>query len=342
MITFVLLLQVSVLSVGQASAPAGTADLQVDYAVQAGLRWLADQQAKDGSFGRTTQYRAYTAITALACLALVADGHLPLRGRQAETVRRGLNYVLAQADESGLIAEPGAAVAMYGHGYATLFLAEVFGETDQPDKVKRVLRRAVRLTMATQNAEGGWRYRPVRADADISVTVCQLWALRAVQEAGIAVPAQTVERAIRYVRDLQNADGGFRYQSPPGESGFSRSAAAVSVLQAVGVEDEAALRGGLDYLGQRLPRPGREVPYYFYGQYYAALAMYRAGGQPWERWWPAVREDLLARQDPSTGSWGDEYQTAMALLVLQTPKGLLAMTGEPGVSARSPGVSPKQ
>ncbi len=150
----ILFVQCSVLFTGQASAPT-TADRAVERAVQTGLDWLADEQAADGSFGRTTPYGAQVAVTALACLAFVAEGNLPTRGERARTVQRGLDYVLAQADESGLIAEPGAAVPMYGHGYAMLFLSEVFGDTAQPRRVRRVLDRAIRLIAATQNDEGG-------------------------------------------------------------------------------------------------------------------------------------------------------------------------------------------
>jgi uncharacterized protein YfaS (alpha-2-macroglobulin family) len=320
-----LLLPLVMLIAGQTTTAANSQPAEVDVAVQAGLAWLADQQAEDGAFGRTTPYGADTAVTALACLALVADGNLPTRGRYARTVQRGLDYVLSQADESGLIAEPGAAVPMYGHGYATLFLAEVFGETDQPQRVEQALRRAVRLIAATQNDEGGWRYQPIRSDADISVTTCQLWALRAARGAGVAVPVETIERGRRYVEGLQNADGGFRYQSPAGESAFARSAAAVSALQVIGGSEEVIGRGLL-YLHRQPVGPPSAVPYYYYGHYYAAVAMYGAGGGHWRRWWPAACRELLARQDRDAGRWGDEYETTMALLVLQTPKRLLSLT----------------
>ncbi|RLT00903.1 MAG: prenyltransferase, partial [Planctomycetota bacterium] len=49
-----------------------------------------------------------------------------------------------------------------------------------------------------------------------------------------------------------------------------------------------------------------------------------AGGERWSKWWPAVRAELLSRQQ-ADGSWsdaqsGDAYATAMALIVLQMPK----------------------
>ena len=45
---------------------------------------------------------------------------------------------------------------------------------------------AVRCIQNAQNREGGWRYLPGAEDADMSVTVCQVMALRAAA-AGLAI-----------------------------------------------------------------------------------------------------------------------------------------------------------
>ena len=45
---------------------------------------------------------------------------------------------------------------MYSHGFATLFLAEIYGMTGD-EQVKEKLQRAVRLIEKTQNPEGGCR-----------------------------------------------------------------------------------------------------------------------------------------------------------------------------------------
>ena len=131
--------------------------------------------------------------------------------------------------DSGFITYPDAVGhgPMYGHGFATLFLAEVYGMSPDP-LVREKLSNAVKLILSTQNDEGGWRYEPKRQDADISVTVCQIMALRAARNAGMFVPNKTIDRCTDYVKRSQNADGGFMYQlTQPGVSQFPRSAAAV-------------------------------------------------------------------------------------------------------------------
>ncbi len=70
---------------------------------------------------------------------------------------------------------------MYSHAFATLFLAEIYGTTQRKD-VKTKLKRAIQLLVSSQNREGGWRYQPIPVDADLSVTVSTLQALRKAQD----------------------------------------------------------------------------------------------------------------------------------------------------------------
>jgi uncharacterized protein YfaS (alpha-2-macroglobulin family) len=214
---------------------------------------------------------------------------------------------------------------MYGHGFATLFLAEVYGMSNHP-ALPEALRKAVRLIVTTQNDEGGWRYQPVRADADLSVTVCQVMALRAARNAGVFVDKAVIDKAVDYVRRSQNPDGGFRYMLSAGGSAFARSAAGVATLQYAGYYGGAEVENGLAYLERYLPPDEHTVGHYYYGHYYAAQAMYFAGNARWHAWWPLVRDELITRQAPE-GSWrgqaGTEYGTAMALIILQMPNRLL-------------------
>ena len=85
------------------------------------------------------------------------------------------------------------------------------------------------------------------------------------------------------------------------------------------------IKRGLDYV--RRFQPGRGVrdaagAHYFYGHYYAVQAMFLAGADYWAQWYPAIRDELLNRQD-ATGAWrgeiSEEYSTACALIILQMP-----------------------
>ena len=294
-------------------------------AVESGLAWLAERQAEDGSYGSLSHYGPHVGITGLVGLAFMSDGNMPGRGRYGEVVERALSFVLTHSSESGLLAAETSHGPMYGHGFATLFLAEVYGMTNRAD-VRETLRKAVRLIATTQNDEGGWRYQPVRDDADLSVTVCEIMALRAARNTGIYVDKTVVDKAIEYVKASQNPDGGFRYMLNSGGSAFARSAAGVAALQYAGIYGGDEVRRGLEYIGRFAPPKEQTVGHYFYGHYYAAQAMFLAGDAYWVQWWPAVRHELLEKQAPE-GFWrgqaGQEYGTAMALIILQMPNRLL-------------------
>jgi len=193
-------------------------------------------------------------------------------------------------------------------------------------ETREALRRAVRLIVNTQNDEGGWRYQPVRHDADISVTVCQVMALRAARNTGVYVDKRVIDRAIEYIKASQNPDGGFRYMLDSGGSAFARSAAGVAALQYAGIYGGEEIARALQYLERFTPPREESVGHYFYGHYYAAQAMYLAGDAHWSQWWPAIRDELLQKQSPE-GFWrgqaGQEYGTAMALIILQVPNRLL-------------------
>src|SRR5258708_33309636 len=99
------------------------------------------------------------------------------------------------------------------------------------DEIKPVLKKAVDLVVKCQSREGGWRYNPDPSDADISVTIMQVMALRAAKNGGLHVPDETLKKAIAYIMRCYNPRlGGFAYR--PGQGpGFARTAAGTCVLQ---------------------------------------------------------------------------------------------------------------
>jgi hypothetical protein len=295
-------------------------------AVTRGLEYLAGRQTPDGSWGNDGGYGATAAITALSGLAFMANGNLPGRGKYGDKVGKALDFITRNQQESGLFSANATQGEMYSHGFATLFVAEVYGMTAD-DQIKENLQKAVRLIERCQNPAGGWRYQPMPVDADISVTICQVMALRAARDAGIKVDASVVQKAVGYVRRCQNPDGGFSYQDNGGASGFARTAAGTASLYYAGIFQDKAVTRGLDFLAHFTPggNRGDEDGHFFYGQYYAVQAMFLAGGKYWADWYPAIRGLLIERQNREQGGWDGEnevnvdYCTAMALIILQMP-----------------------
>jgi hypothetical protein len=306
--------------------------------IDQGLEFLARSQQADGGFGER-QYRGNVAITSLAGLAMMAGGNQPGRGTHGKVVTNTLQFVLGKEDarKAGFFHNPIAAThgPMYEHGFATLFLAEVHGMVANRELRKELhekLKRAVDLIVNGQNSDGGWRYQPGSKDADISVTICQIMALRAARNAGIHVPKEKVDKCVEYVKLCQdNTTGGFRYMRMGGPPAFARTAAGVVALYSAGVYKGREITDGLKYLmqfkpNQALPRAGIHDLHYFYGHYYAAQAMWTAGGTHWAEWYPAIRDELIARVR-TDGGWSDSicshYATAMACIILQIPNNYL-------------------
>ncbi len=299
-----------------------------DRAIQRGLQYLAAGQNPDGSFGSNGPTRNNVAICALCGIAFLSAGHTPGRGEYGENIDRAVNFLLKAVQANGFINIPEGSGhgPMYGHGFATLFLAEVYGMTGHPE-IHEKLSRAVKLIINSQNKEGGWRYHPIKNDADVSVTVCQIMALRAARNSGLHVPKETVEACLRYVQNCQNNDGGFKYQLIQGsDSQFPRSAAGLVALYNGGIYEGKNIERSLEYLRRYMPGANRNArmyeQHYFYGHYYAVQGMWLAGGKDWLEWYPAIQEELLQFQQPN-GSWEDqfspEYGTAMACIILQMP-----------------------
>ncbi len=313
--------------VAEAADPdaAGSATTAKDQAVQRGLAFLAARQHDDGSYGEGP-YRGNVAVTAFVGRAMMAGGSKPGAGPYGDRLTKSVEYLLRLAQPNGLIAskEPRENWPMYGHAFALGFLAQCQQASPRP-AVREKMAKAVELLVKSQNRDGGWRYQPRPLDADLSVTVTQLSALLAARDGGINVPEATIRQAVAYVKKSQNSDGGFRYLIQGGTSGFARSAAAVAVLFQAERQRGPEARKGLDYLLTFPPAAsiGQPEVFYFYGHYYAAHAIRHAGPQTWDRWYPAVRDGLLAQQ-VKDGSWPDaasvDLGTAMVCLTLQTKR----------------------
>ncbi len=144
------------------------------------------------------------------------------------------------------------------------------------------------------------------------------------------MPKETVEACIRYVKQSQNPDGGFRYMLQGGASAFPRSAAGVVALYSAAVYEAKEIDDGIAYLKQFMPeiKFSQRYSHYFYGHYYAAQAFWIRGGQDWLDWYQSIRDELLHSPKHSPqGYWqdsiGNDYGTAMALLILQMPNNYL-------------------
>jgi hypothetical protein len=297
---------------------------RVTRATDRAMEYMAAKQQSDGSWQKNH------AVNGLALLAFLGRGHVPGRGPYRNVLEKGKKYLLGtQRANDGYLSLGGQ---MYEHGLATLALIEMYGMDPDPELEEKT-RKAVDLILRCQAREGGWNYHPTPQNGDLSVSVMQIVAMRAADNAGIPVPEEKIRRAIQYLRNHASpAGGGFGYQGPG--AGPQTSAAGTLSMQLLGQYNDPTVLKTLDYMTQFRPTgtrwQGYGAQYFYYFHYYAIQAYYQAGGKHWNEWHPNIRELLLANQNPD-GSWevppgtaeapnvvGDNkvYWTAIASLVL--------------------------
>ncbi len=311
-------------------------------AINRGLSALARRQITQGEFKGafgTAGYAGGVAVCGLAGMAFLASGSAPGRGPYGKALERCIDFLVRNTDSNGYVSAQatGGQDRMYGHGFATLFLAEAYGmsvRSEQNDRLGEKLKRAVQLIINTQNDQGGWRYQPVKSDADLSITICQIMALRAARDAGLHVPNETRARCIDYVKKSHAADGSFSYTLSQGSrsGSFALAAAGIVALNSAGIYDGKEVESALNYCWRQKPTGTINGGYFFYSHYYAAQAMWHAGGTYWSGWYPAIR-DLLLRTQSGAGTWtdpgvGEEFGTAMGLIILQLPYNYVPVFGE--------------
>ena len=102
-------------------------------------------------------------------------------------------------------------------------------------------------------------------------------ALAAARQSGLKVPKKTTDAGVSYIKQrFTPATGGFTYmKNGAGQPNFSRTAAAIAALQAMGIHKEEEVEKSWAYLVQNQPVPTpRPDMHYYYGHCYAARAMH--------------------------------------------------------------------
>ena len=314
-------------------------DPALEATVRRGLDYLARTQANLGYWAAGDGgYRA--AMTALAGVALAAEGSTTTRGRYAVSIRKAVDYLLSVSRRNGLIGSETDSHYTYGHGFGMLFLAQVYGEEEDAarrEELKAALTRAVRFTIEAQTSRGGWGYVSAADGNDFdegSTCVTQVQGLRAARNAGIPVPKAAVDRANKYIRDCMTPEGGVQYSIKGGGARPAISGAAIACLFSAGEQADPMAEKLLAYCKKNIwPADGSGSGYgghWHYMHYYYAQVMYRD-----PELWPKYKAFLVSQIRPKQtgggandgafleGRVGPVYVTAINCTILQLDDGVL-------------------
>jgi len=329
-------------------AAANGGDAKTETAVENALMWLARHQSAEGywdaagqgagsepsaSASRESRYRAHagqradTAMTGLALLAFLGAGHTHRDGPYAETVSRGLQYLIGQQFPSGDLSgrqqigqEPTVRYArMYSHGMAALALTEAYAMTHDAALLGAV-QGAVGYSLKAMNPRtGGWRYDFASDDpGDTSQFGWQAMVLNSSQNSGAyAIPGATRVVLQRFLDSVSTGRAGglavYRNVAPGAAAPVSAAtpamtaeAMAMRCMLGLPIPSQAAseARG---MLLAHLPGRSEENLYYWY---YASLALYQMRGDP-------TAPTSVAAMSPSLGAW-NQWNDAMKLQLCST------------------------
>ncbi len=323
-----------------AGATARAQDPQVQLAVSGGLDWLAATQSRLGNWS-TPDGQYPTAMTALAGVALASEGSTTTQGKYSEYIRRTVDFLVSRSNPNGLIGDQSDGRYTYGHGFSMLFLSQVLGEEE--DELRRtelidVLTRAVDFTGKAQTAAGGWGYVSARDNSNFdegSTTITQVQGLRGCRNAGIPVPSEIIEKAVKYIQNCTLESGGVQYSSRGGGARPAISAAAIACLFNAGEYDSEYVPRVMKFCEENLGNVGQDnTGHWHYAHYYYSQVRYREGGETWT----GYREQIFARllREKKTtelggktlvywdqGNYGPVYTTAINLTILQLDKAML-------------------
>lgn len=240
------------------------APAQIDAAIQRGVKFLLDDQRKDGSWGspeNTKSYNIYApvpgahdafrvGVTSLALMALMeAQPRLPEKDRPAvdASIDRGTKWLVENVGNLRR-ASLDAVYNVWGHAYAIQALVRLHqraaGDPDRQKKYKELA--AGQADMLRRNAfdTGGWAYYDhlqkefgVRYDAGYSFcTATALIALHEAKRIGVEFPQKQIDKAIASLRRQQKPDFSYNYgeytRMDPGYAIGDRPAASLGRSQA--------------------------------------------------------------------------------------------------------------
>ena len=316
---------------------------RVEKCVQRACDWLAKNQNKDGSL--KSSYAC--AATSLAGLAWMAAGSTPTEGVYSKNINSALEYTLKCSAKNGFISENATfgPSGMYGHGYSTQFLAELYGmirDEAQAARVKDALARAVRTTEGCQNQYGGWNSSPNGAlddDGSGAIAVMQVTALRAAESCGVQVRKSVIEKAKKYLLAMANENGIYAYNWHSRGGGTTGSPATTGagmyMLGALGLQSDPKYEKGIKFIMSGLPGRSNDSSFggwFAYSIFYASLAIFQHGGSEWNKWYGAMSETLIKTQS-GDGGWNDSYGgvfVALSVLSLELPYRYLPMFQDGG------------
>lgn len=334
---------------GKRKSPRG----EVGRAIDGALQWLAQHQEDAGHWDAdnfmkrapiesepltngTGKHDVDLGISGLAVLAFLSNGHHPESDKYAQAIRRALEWIAQQQQDSGLFSNSRFGHhTIYCHAIATLALAEarLVSGSRQYDQA---IEKAVQVILKARNPYAAWRYNlKPDGESDSSVTGWVVSALKTAQAGGTTIPQVAFDGAEYWFSEITDPGTGRTgyYDTNRGQGGppsrrrdqlemfpvkYSESLTALSLLCRIWMTDWNKVKSKRQHphkelfakqanLIMRIEPDWKKIQtvdmYYWY---YASLAMAQHRGDGWKTWKKKLLNTLVDHQRKDgnfNGSW---------------------------------------
>jgi hypothetical protein len=142
-------------------------------------------------------------------------------------------------------------------------------------------------------------------------------ALASAKEAGMFVPTETIDRAMKFIKFCHHKGlGSFGYKGPG--VGYARTALGLTSLIMCGQRDDPAVAAGLKWLQANADYKephGNQL----YSRYYGGIALFQAGDEQFNAFYEPLCDKILKTQKNDGNFHGEAVSQQLSILILGTP-----------------------
>lgn len=274
--------------------------------VSAGLKWLVKVQKEEGFWeGRRPHGHATDdkATTALALMALLADGNSEVTGSYKENVKKGIDWLIKQQNSDGGF----GGATLYTEGIVVLAITEAFvmGGTE---KSYEAAQKGINFVVKKQREGGGWMYNDhTSGDGDTSVSGNMFQSLKQAQMAFMDFDYKALEKAVKYIDATTDEEGWVYYRANKAEHKTPALTAIGNLIRIyAGVKlDNEKVQKGLKIVREHKDDAKDNI----YFMYFGTMIAFLAGGDMWKEWRdmmvPHFKEKQI-KEGEDAGSWAVE------------------------------------
>jgi hypothetical protein len=326
-------------------------------------KWCDKKPSSDGESLEGPGKANYdVGVTGMALLAFLGAGYTNRSDHAfGKVVADGLKYLRGVQDAEGCFGSRATTHYVYNHAIAALAMVEAYGMTGS-SIYKGPTQKALDFIAITRNPYFAWRYGVKPGDNDTSVTGWMMMALKSAKlinaadvkagkSASLVYDEEAFEGIRSWVDKMTDPDTGragyqIRGTGParpqelvdkfPADKSESMTAAAMLARIFLGEDPKKSemIRKGAELCAKLAPKwDAQDGSIDMYYWYYATLAMFQVGGEPWKKWEAAMKGAIIDTQRKDTdyckykGSWepidpwgvdgGRVYSTACLALCLE-------------------------